>query len=96
MLSSYDGSTGFLIDTNVWIDVLVQDDRFSEGAVNQLQACSQNAPINTNIIIYTELLAPGLSASVIDELLGVYSSLRLDLPSAYKKYFPKLQLLSYR
>ena len=43
-LSSYDGSAGFLVDTNIWIDCMDPASPWHTWAVDQLQACrSQRA-----------------------------------------------------
>ncbi|MDN5842095.1 MAG: type II toxin-antitoxin system VapC family toxin [Alcaligenaceae bacterium] len=81
-LSKYDGSTGFLVDTNIWIDCMDPDSRWHEWSVNQIQACSEQAPLHVNLVIYTELLIPGPDVEALDEMLDVYETLRSPLPWA--------------
>ena len=41
-------------------------------AVDQLQSCSERAPLRVNLVIYTELLVPGPAVDALDALLDVY------------------------
>jgi predicted nucleic acid-binding protein len=50
--------------------------------MGQLQACSERAPLHINLVIYTELLIPGLDVAALDGLLDVYETLRSPLPWA--------------
>jgi predicted nucleic acid-binding protein len=52
-LSSYDGSAGVLVDTNVWVDCIDDASPWHEWAVEQLQRCSERSPLHVNIVIYT-------------------------------------------
>lgn len=81
-LSDYDGSAGFLIDTNIWIDCIDADSHWHEWSVDQLQRCSQQAPLHVNLVIYTELLIPGPDVEALDAMLDVYDTLRSPLPWA--------------
>jgi len=81
-LSRYDGSAGFLVDTNIWIDCMDPDSRWYEWSVDQLQLCSEQAPLHVNLVIYTELLIPGPEVEALDALLDVYDTLRSPLPWA--------------
>lgn len=49
-------------------------------AVEQLQACSEKAPLHVNLVIYTELLVPGPDVDALDGLLDVYQTQRSALP----------------
>ena len=42
-LADYDGSPGFLVDSNVWIDCIDAASPWHEWAVDQLQVCSERA-----------------------------------------------------
>ena len=79
-LSSYDGSAGVLVDTNVWVDCIDTGSDWHEWAIEQLQACSERAPLHVNLIVYTELLVPGPNVAALDALLDVYDTLRSALP----------------
>lgn len=81
-LSDYDGSAGFLVDTNIWIDCIDADSHWHEWSVDQLQRCSQQAPLHVNLVIYTELLIPGPDVEALDAMLDVYDTLRSPLPWA--------------
>jgi predicted nucleic acid-binding protein len=79
-LGSYDGTSGTLVDTNVWVDCIDGDSPWHEWALAQLQSCSEQSPLHVNIVIYTELLVPGPDAKALDALLDVYETLRSPLP----------------
>lgn len=79
-LSQYDGSAGFLVDTNIWIDCMDPDSHWYEWSVDQLQSCSEQAPLHINLVIYTELLIPGPDVEALDAMLDVYDTLRSPLP----------------
>ena len=79
-LTNYDGSAGFLVDTNVWVDCIDGESDWHKWAVEQLQTCSEKAPLHVNLIIYTELLVPGPDVEALDALLDIYDTLRSSLP----------------
>lgn len=81
-LTSYDGSAGVLVDTNIWIDCIDRKSIWHDWAVEQLQMCSEKSPLHVNLIIYTELLVPGPNVDALDALLDVYDTLRSPLPWA--------------
>lgn len=81
-LSSYDGSAGVLVDTNIWIDCIDRSSAWHEWAVEQLQVCSERYPLHVNLIVYTELLVPGPDVAALDAMLDVYDTLRSGLPWA--------------
>ena len=81
-LASYDGSAGFLVDTNVWIDCIDEGSPWHEWATDNLQLCSERSPLNINVVIYTELLIPGPNARALDAMLDIYETLRSPLPWA--------------
>ena len=80
LLRHYDGSAGFLVDSNVWIDCIDAESPWHGWAVDQLQACSELADLHVNIVIYAELLSPDPDAAALDTLLDVYGTQRSDLP----------------
>jgi hypothetical protein len=47
-LTAYDGSAGYLVDSNVWIDCIVPASPWHTWAVDQLQACSERAPLHVD------------------------------------------------
>jgi predicted nucleic acid-binding protein len=79
-LADYDGSAGFLVDSNVWIDCIDVHSSWREWAIDQLQICSEIAPIHINLVIYTELLVPGPDITALDRMLDVYDTQRSALP----------------
>lgn len=81
-LSRYDGSAGFLVDTNIWIDCMDPDGHWHDWSVDQIQLCSEQAPLHVNLVIYTELLIPGPNVEALDAMLDVYGTLRSPLPWA--------------
>lgn len=81
-LDRYDGSTGVLVDTNICVDCIDSKSCWHEWAIEQLQVCSERAPLHVNLIIYTELLVPGPNVTALDELLDVYDTQRSQLPWA--------------
>lgn len=81
-LARYDGSAGSLVDTNVWVDCIDEASPWHDWALEQLQACSERAPLHVNIVIYSELLIPGPDVGALDALLDVYDTLRTPLPWA--------------
>jgi predicted nucleic acid-binding protein len=81
-LSSYDGSAGVLVDTNVWVDCIDDASPWHEWAVEQLQRCGERYPLHVNIIIYTELLIPDPDIGALDAMLDIYETSRTPLPWA--------------
>jgi predicted nucleic acid-binding protein len=81
-LADYDGSAGFLVDSNVWIDCIHAKSPWHGWAVDQLQACAERAPLHINLIIYTELLVPGPDVSALDAMFDVFETQRSALPWA--------------
>jgi predicted nucleic acid-binding protein len=79
-LSRYDGSSGFLIDSNVWIDCMDSASPWHEWAIDQLQTCSVQGVLHTNVVIYAELLVPGTDAGSLDMMLSVYDVQRAAMP----------------
>ncbi|WP_343836846.1 DNA-binding protein [Castellaniella ginsengisoli] len=93
-LSRYDGPSGFLVDTNLWIDCMTPDSRWHEWSIGQIQRCRKQAPPHINLVIYTELLIPDPDVKALDAMLDVYDTLRSPLPwtcaglaaNAYQRY----------
>ncbi len=81
-LAAYDGSAGVMVDTNVWVDCIDEGSAWHDWAVEQLQACSERAPLHVNIVIYTELLVPQPDVQALDAMLDVYETRRSPLPWA--------------
>jgi predicted nucleic acid-binding protein len=79
-LASYDGSAGYLVDSNVWIDCVDPSSPWHDWAVDQLQACSERAPLHINLIIYAELLVPEPDVAALDAMLDVFETQRSALP----------------
>lgn len=81
-LRGYDGSAGVLVDTNVWVDCIDESSPWHDWAIDQLQTCSERAPLHINLIVYAELLVPDPNVAALDGLLDVYDTLRSQLPWA--------------
>jgi predicted nucleic acid-binding protein len=81
-LAAYDGSTGALVDTNIWVDCIDPQSHWHEWSIEHLQSCSERLQLHVNLIIYTELLIPGPDVAALDALLDVYDTLRSPLPWA--------------
>jgi predicted nucleic acid-binding protein len=81
-LASYDGSAGYLVDSNVWIDCIDPSSQWHDWAIDQLQACSERAPLHINLVIYTELLVPEPDIAALDTMLDVFETQRTALPWA--------------
>jgi predicted nucleic acid-binding protein len=79
-LASYDGGAGYLVDSNVWIDCIDASSPWNEWAIDQLQACSEQAPLHINLVIYTELLVPEPDLAALDAMLDVFETQRSALP----------------
>lgn len=79
-LRHYDGGTGYLVDSNVWIDCMDNAGQWHNWAVDHLQECSELAPLHINLVIYAELLVPEPDIAALDEMLDVYAVQRSDLP----------------
>jgi predicted nucleic acid-binding protein len=79
-LASYDGTSGTLVDTNIWIDCIDANSARHEWAIEQLQNLAERAPLHVNLIVYTELLVPGPDTKALDAMLDVYDTLRTPLP----------------
>ena len=81
-LLQYDGSAGFLVDSNVWIDCADAASPWHDWAVDQLQACSELGPLHVNLVVYTELLVPGPDIAALDAMFDVVNTQRSALPWA--------------
>lgn len=81
-LAHYDGGAGFLVDSNVWIDCMDAASPWNDWAIDQMQICSELAPLHVNIVIYTELLVPEPDVAALDAMLDVYAAQRSPLPWA--------------
>lgn len=79
-LLHYDGGSGFLVDSNVWIDCMDTSSPWHGWAIDQLQACSEQGVLHINALIYAELLVPGTPPALLDEMLAVYDTQRSALP----------------
>lgn len=56
------------------------DSQWHEWSVDQIQQCSERAPLHINLVIYTELLIPGPNIETLDAMLDIYDTLRSPLP----------------
>lgn len=81
-LLHYDGGSGFMVDSNIWIDCMDASSPWHDWAIDQLQACNDQGVLHINALIYAELLVPGSPADLIDDMLAVYETQRSALPWA--------------
>lgn len=81
-LAHYDGGSGYLVDSNVWIDCMDSASPWHNWAIDQLQTCSEQGTLHTNALIYAELLVPGTAPAALDAMLDVFATLRSALPWA--------------
>ena len=79
-LSAYHGGAGFLVDTNIWIDCMDTASPWHAWAVDQLQSCSERAPLHFNLVSCTELRVPEPVVDALDAMLDVYETQRRALP----------------
>lgn len=79
-LASYQGDSGVLVDTNVWIDCIDTQSPWNEWAVDQLNECGNRSLLHVNIVIYTELLVPNPDIAALDALLDIYQVQRSAIP----------------
>jgi predicted nucleic acid-binding protein len=79
-LAQYDGSAGYLVDSNVWIDCTDSSSPWHDWAVDHLQACSERAPLHVNLVIYTELLVPEPDPAVLNAMLDIFETQRSAMP----------------
>ncbi len=76
----YDGESGFLVDSNVWIDCFDARSQWHDWAIDALQVCAERAPLHLNLIIYTELLVPEPDIAALDAFLDVFDAQRTPMP----------------
>jgi predicted nucleic acid-binding protein len=79
-LAHYDGSSGTLVDTNVWIDCMDVASPWHDWSVDQVQACGDTGLLHVNVVVYTELLVPAPDVDLLDAMLDIYAVQRSDLP----------------
>lgn len=80
VLARYDGRSGVLVDSNIWIDCLDPDSAWHDWSVDQLQAASEIGALHVNQVIYAELMVPGADAELVGDMLDVYRVQRSNLP----------------
>ena len=81
-LLHYNGGSGYMVDSSIWIDCMDTTSPWHDWAIDQLQACSEQGVLHVNALIYAELLVPGTPASLLDAMLAVYEIQRSALPWA--------------
>ena len=79
-LLHYDGGSGFMVDSNVWIDCMDASSPWHNWAIDQLQVCNDQGVLHINALIYAQLLVPGSPADLIDNMPAVYETQRSALP----------------
>lgn len=79
-LAHYDGSSGFMVDSNIWIDCMDTRSAWHDWAIDQVQLCSEQGVLHINALIYAELLVPGTPPALLDDMLAVYETQRSSLP----------------
>ena len=79
-LAHYDGGSGTLVDTNVWIDCMDSASPWHAWSVDQVQACAEAGVLHVNVVVYSELLVPAPDVGLLDAMLDIYAVQRSDLP----------------
>jgi predicted nucleic acid-binding protein len=74
--------SGFLIDTNVLLDIATADPTWLSWSEGQLRSATAQGPVFINPIIYAELAPAFASASELDRWLDPAVFQRLPLPYA--------------
>ena len=72
--------SGFLVDTNVLLDIATADPTWSAWSQQQLTASATRGPVCINPVIYAELAPAFASAADLDRWLDPAVFLRLPLP----------------
>ena len=96
-LALYDGSAGYLVDSNVWIDCIDPRSPWHDWSVDHLQACSERAPLHVNLIVYTELLVPEPDVAKLVHRLANQRDIKIEyrkVPGATHFFEGKLDVLS--
>ncbi|MBC7681935.1 MAG: PIN domain-containing protein [Ferruginibacter sp.] len=81
-LAHYEGGSGYLVDSNVWIDCMDSASPRHDWAIDQLQAFSELGSLHVNALIYAELVVPGTAPAALDAMLDIFTTLRSALPWA--------------
>jgi predicted nucleic acid-binding protein len=79
-LTHYDGNSGTLVDTNVWIDCMNASSPWHNWALDQVQTCFDAGVLHVNVVVYTELLVPEPDVAMLDAMLDIYEVQRSHLP----------------
>ncbi|MEO9782215.1 MAG: type II toxin-antitoxin system VapC family toxin [Sedimentitalea sp.] len=58
-----------LVDTNVLLDLVTDDPRFSDWSISQLEAASLTGPLLINDVVYAELSVRYETKELLDELI---------------------------
>lgn len=58
-----------LVDTNVLLDLVTDDPRFSDWSISQLEAASLTGPLLINDVVYAELSVRYDTKELLDELI---------------------------
>lgn len=69
-----------LVDTNVLVDVLVDDPQWASWSLRQLRAQSQINPLAINPVIYAELSLAFSTVAALDQTVGTLDLTVLEIP----------------
>lgn len=71
---------GFLVDSNVLLDVLTEDPAWFEWSSTALARCAEDGPLAINPLVYAEVSIGFERIEELDEVLDAAGFLRLALP----------------
>ncbi|MBK8597923.1 MAG: type II toxin-antitoxin system VapC family toxin [Holophagales bacterium] len=71
---------GFLVDSNVLLDVLTEDPAWFEWSSSALARCAEVGPLAINPLVYAEVSIGFERIEELDEILDTAGFLRLALP----------------
>lgn len=80
--STANGPVGFLLDTNVLLDVFTDDPTWAEWSGDALAHCIRTGPVHINPLVYAEASVGFQDISEMDERMPAHILRRAPLPYA--------------
>jgi predicted nucleic acid-binding protein len=74
--------SGVLVDTNVLLDVVTHDPRWSRWSKQQLEICAGRGVLYVNAIVYAELSIGFQRVEELDAVIAVTAARLIDIPPA--------------
>ncbi|MBI5552897.1 MAG: PIN domain-containing protein [Desulfobacterales bacterium] len=71
---------GVLVDSNVILDVFLDDPKWADWSESRLEACSDSAPLFINAIIYSEISIGFTSIEALETAVGKAGFQILEIP----------------